>query len=285
MSALRLNIVSSLSLALILVFPMLLVFGCGRPAATENSIEPFVGVWKIETLGPVTIEITADGKFKSLGDRGRQRVEGDVVVSEKHLVLVPNSNTTGDYPGFAVAFNITTKDGKKQFSLAAGSGQQTSVARQLSEEEAKKARDGAATNEATGEAVPTEKQDCLSNLRQLSTAMQLYMSDNDDTLMQPSQSWTTVLQPYLRNRSVLSCPTLPDDKDAYGYALIQSLLGMSATKIESPATTPLAIDSSNTSKDAMGGLELLPKPGRHEGGNNVAYADAHVKWIKEGNKP
>lgn len=96
MSALRLNIVSSLSLALILVFPMLLVFGCGRPAATENSIEPFVGVWKIETLGPVTIEITADGKFKSLGDRGRQRVEGDVVVSEKHLVLVPNSNTTGD---------------------------------------------------------------------------------------------------------------------------------------------------------------------------------------------
>ena len=60
---------------------------------------------------------------------------------------------------------------------------------------------------------------CISNLRQLGTAMSLYAIDNDDMLMQNTQHqfedkklkvhWSFVVQPYVKNEGVFVCRTDP----------------------------------------------------------------------------
>jgi prepilin-type N-terminal cleavage/methylation domain-containing protein len=58
---------------------------------------------------------------------------------------------------------------------------------------------------------------CISNMRQLSTALQIYIQDYDETFVPctnyaapetaPERLWPTALAPYLRNSGVLTCPS------------------------------------------------------------------------------
>jgi prepilin-type N-terminal cleavage/methylation domain-containing protein/prepilin-type processing-associated H-X9-DG protein len=52
---------------------------------------------------------------------------------------------------------------------------------------------------------------CLSNCRQIGTGFMLYLSDNDDSFPMPSfpepiSSWTSTIQPYMKNTAILRCP-------------------------------------------------------------------------------
>ena len=76
----------------------------------------------------------------------------------------------------------------------------------------------------------------------------------------------------------MRCPDVKSaDPSGYGYAMNAHLGGKKLSAIPKREQTPLLFDSSDTKIDAHGGLELLPKPGRHQGRNNVLLANGAVE--------
>lgn len=56
---------------------------------------------------------------------------------------------------------------------------------------------------------------CLSNLKQIGTAVQMYVTDADDVMpvplvRSPRSSWAGQIQPYLKSWSILRCPNMID---------------------------------------------------------------------------
>jgi prepilin-type N-terminal cleavage/methylation domain-containing protein/prepilin-type processing-associated H-X9-DG protein len=64
------------------------------------------------------------------------------------------------------------------------------------------------------------KSSCLSNMKQLGTALMMYAQDYDGTLMQTSWEkspsfnfqvhWSYILQPYVKNVAIFACPSDPN---------------------------------------------------------------------------
>ncbi len=65
-----------------------------------------------------------------------------------------------------------------------------------------------------------KKSSCLSNTKQMATALYLYAQDNEDTLCQTSWEanatytkqvhWTYLMQPYIKNWNIFVCPSDPN---------------------------------------------------------------------------
>jgi prepilin-type N-terminal cleavage/methylation domain-containing protein/prepilin-type processing-associated H-X9-DG protein len=97
---------------------------------------------------------------------------------------------------------------------------------------------------------------CLSNLHQIALASEVYSEDYDETFLwnppgegtpgevtseqirrrtgrqrhcvdQPTISWDVVLQPYLKNRGALQCPSFPGDAPVLGWLGLPSYGGSS----------------------------------------------------------
>ncbi len=115
---------------------------------------------------------------------------------------------------------------------------------------------------------------CLTNLKMNATAIAIYEADYDDYLPR-AKKWMDSILPYTRNEKSFHCPSVASS--AYGYALSSLLAGKNAAKIVNPASEALSFDSIVLSRSAVSTLKTLPKPGRHEGKDNVAYADTHAK--------
>ncbi len=128
------------------------------------------------------------------------------------------------------------------------------------------------------------KTGCLSNVRDLAWAEKLYEVDYDDRTV-PVAHWADELSPYVRDYSVYDCPDLravTGRLHPYGYALNASLDRKDSNKIARPEVTPFDFDCSLLVKNAAGGKELLPQPGRHDGMDNVGFADGHAKVMEPG---
>ncbi len=123
------------------------------------------------------------------------------------------------------------------------------------------------------------KTNCLSRVKQLSTAAIIYSSDFDDKLPAAS-AWETRLFPYTKAESLFHCPEVTKAGKSHGYAFSKALSGASLVSVEEPQLTPMIFDATKLEKNAFGGLDLLPKPGRHSGGNALGYADGHAKFLK-----
>ena len=120
---------------------------------------------------------------------------------------------------------------------------------------------------------------CLSNLKQLALAQQMYASDHDGRF--PFRdNWMDATEKYRKNDDILRCSKLRKDKapqNLYGYAMNQAMSGSKEPK--DPDTVPLVFDSINLARNASGTLESLPNPPRHGKVDNIGYADGHAKGI------
>jgi prepilin-type N-terminal cleavage/methylation domain-containing protein/prepilin-type processing-associated H-X9-DG protein len=153
---------------------------------------------------------------------------------------------------------------------------------------------------------------CVSNMKQLALAFEMYAQDNDETMPgapnapagngayggwiwyptfgTPGSGYFDVtrgaLYSYVRNRQIYMCP---DDRTNSGcsYELNSNLRWAALAAIQSPADTLLLIpeDSFGTAND---GYFDVPQPDipirRHNDGMNLAYADGHAKWQKWDNQ-
>ncbi|MGD9496062.1 MAG: prepilin-type N-terminal cleavage/methylation domain-containing protein [Armatimonadota bacterium] len=152
-----------------------------------------------------------------------------------------------------------------------------------------------------------ESTSCLSNLRHLGMAVRLYCDDYDDRLVpallpHPTAQavcWDVTLQPYLRNRLILLCPTDESPRQApgcicephsYGINLALAQVGgylgssLQLGDIEDPCATILFCELNGTrfathgvDYDA-GGLERVAVR-RHGSGANYGFVDGHAKWL------
>lgn len=122
-----------------------------------------------------------------------------------------------------------------------------------------------------------EQADCLCNLKQIMLGILSYAQDHDEVLPHADR-WCGEIMPYMRNEEVLKCPAAPDL--ACGYAFNAALSWVPLAKIEKPSETIVLFDSSLGTRNASGDPAAVPKPGRHNDGNNAAYVDGHAKWLQ-----
>ena len=105
--------------------------------------------------------------------------------------------------------------------------------------------------------LPTNETACLSNLKQASTALLMYVQDYDERLP-PMQSMAGVhkrLQPYVKNMTVFTCPATTKP-----YRTNPVLSGKALAAIAEPAKAVTFYDAAPHA----------------DGLNTVAYLDGHV---------
>ncbi len=153
---------------------------------------------------------------------------------------------------------------------------------------------------------------CLSNLKQHGLAAMQYAQDYDETLprqdLQPSL-WA-VLSPYTKSDALLKCPSDTSETlsgisttTRQSYAFNRGIVGTNTGRtppeiagalapIKSPASVILIMEwqaSDNGNRTFWEGdvrwmfnqnRESVGSK-RHTGGGNWAFADGHVKWLKE----
>ncbi len=116
---------------------------------------------------------------------------------------------------------------------------------------------------------------CINHLKQISNATLMYADDYDDKLP-PAVKWSELLYPYTKSKRVFRCPEAPVPK-LNSYALNSKVAGLKLTYIKSPDEVVIWFDS-NPGSNLAGGPELLPPLPRHTNGDNICFADGHVKW-------
>lgn len=113
--------------------------------------------------------------------------------------------------------------------------------------------------------------DCRLYLRQIGGALDMYTADFDGHY--PTAEWMDALGGRMPREKFLHCPSVDPE---YGYALNAEVVGMEREKIEDPKT-PLVFDSNIPGRNAVGGIESMPKPERHLHQNNVLQVGGAIE--------
>jgi prepilin-type N-terminal cleavage/methylation domain-containing protein/prepilin-type processing-associated H-X9-DG protein len=175
------------------------------------------------------------------------------------------------------------------------------------------------------------KTSCLSNLNQLGKGAMMYSQDYDEkvvpsylTYVPPAEygvfaagnwtGWTMLVQPYVKNRGVLYCPSASSDRwnpltdgQRRGYTAYacnwrtggENTSGVAMAEIEWPAQCVLFFDAPAQCNDNCRMADNGNWPGawgpdatdstgrvyarRHQDGANYVFHDGHVKWLKADN--
>lgn len=125
------------------------------------------------------------------------------------------------------------------------------------------ATDSAQVEEAISHGLRSQ---CLSNLRQLHTALLTYAEDFGGYLPSAAVDWREVTEPYIRSLEVFEC--LADD-ELPSYFLNPAIAGMHVDKVAAPWDTILVYESDDGEHTAY----------RHQDGACFAFADGHAKWF------
>lgn len=151
---------------------------------------------------------------------------------------------------------------------------------------------------------------CLSNVKQISMAMMMYIGDWDEQFVSCTSTyrWYTPLQPYVKNGEVFHCPSMSDDEGGNGNTdyVINGLFAHSVSQadIVYPSDTVMiserkagcphdgyhpwpsvsSQDWDNLSDYVSGSgsnwfLDHVARE-RHNGGCNYGFADGHAKWLR-----
>ncbi|MFB3881045.1 MAG: hypothetical protein ACE149_07260 [Armatimonadota bacterium] len=118
---------------------------------------------------------------------------------------------------------------------------------------------------------------CLSNVKNIALAIQMYLADNDDRFF-AARDWCGVLDEYVKNRDVFRCPQA-QSTSGRDYAFNAALDQQDFAKLRNPKET-VVIFESDLGRSASGGHKQLPAVPRHLGGDNYGFADGHASWAK-----
>ena len=142
--------------------------------------------------------------------------------------------------------------------------------------------------------------DCLSDMRQMGVAVQLFVSDHDGVLPGTSHgiSWTESLGDYLGDDFIGRCPAVPKHRArvTYGWndCLATNGAGMSVNRCQTPSSTmAMAEIATNQSSEHFhfsgvrgGASRLTPNQFRaavnveaHDAGANYLFIDGHVETL------
>ena len=120
----------------------------------------------------------------------------------------------------------------------------------------------------------SEKAICMTHVKTLAGALQMYLTDNDDAFPLAT-TWCESVMPYVRSEYTFVCPIAP--RLQCGYAVPSGLAGIRSHMLQDPRRT-VALFESNQGWNAAGGPELLPKDPRHQGGDIYGFADGSTRW-------
>jgi prepilin-type processing-associated H-X9-DG protein len=118
---------------------------------------------------------------------------------------------------------------------------------------------------------------CMSNLKALASAQLMYANDYRNQLPIASQ-WGDLIRPYAKPDHY-RCPSIRQGQ-GFGYAMNVRLSRQRVGAHVGASLPPLLYDSSNLAWNAHDPVSSLPNPPRHKRwGNNVAFADGHVRAV------
>jgi prepilin-type N-terminal cleavage/methylation domain-containing protein/prepilin-type processing-associated H-X9-DG protein len=141
---------------------------------------------------------------------------------------------------------------------------------------------------------------CLSNLRQIGAAMQMFAADNDGHLPGTSHgvSWTNSLGTYLGTKFIGKCPAVPDHRARVTYGWNDSLApdgkGLRLVVVARPgATMAVAELATNQSSEHFhfagsrgGAARITPNQFKaavnvevHDGRANYLFVDGHTEHL------
>ena len=140
-----------------------------------------------------------------------------------------------------------------------------------------------------------------SNLKQLSLAIIQYAFDHNNHLPD-ADKWVDEILPYVKDKALFHDPSAPAGEE-YSYAFNRALSGAvldtpnqpsgvvesvrsgDGSKVAPSASTVMFFESIAGIKNASDTGQSVPKPGRHLGGTDYAFADGHVRWLRDGTAP
>jgi prepilin-type processing-associated H-X9-DG protein len=108
---------------------------------------------------------------------------------------------------------------------------------------------------------------CLSNVKQIGLGMAMYAADYNDRFPLES-SWRDGVQAYVRNLSIMECPSSGLGQQSYDMAADMS--GVETKTVPSPQDRVLLYEP-----DLIQGTG-----GPHNGGGNVGFVDGHARWLR-----
>src|ERR1051326_2501746 len=131
-----------------------------------------------------------------------------------------------------------------------------------------------------GRLLKQKRPSCQSNLKQTGLALRLYAEDWDGHLPCAAHWMDDTNRLYAKNWGIFRCPEVTDSQPtSYGYAFNSLLAQKSLKKLKRLETLPMIYDTGDLRRNAFApGHSGLANPPRHHGGNNIGYADGHVKW-------
>lgn len=235
-----------------------LVWGCSKPASPDLT-----GSW-VSDKGPrsMGLSLGKDHRFFLAMDAGQ--VAGTYDVEADQIVLHPNGA-----PDMPVGLKVISST---EIELAMGAFGSAPL---------RFDRRGPAFSPQAGgppPAVPPKADStaCMSNLKQLSIGLMIYLSDNDDVLP-PASKWNDRLMPYLKNLNLFTCPPVKREGKEGGYALNSDIAEKKVSLFPEPAKVPLFMETARLGLGVSHGPAEELKVSRHEEKINTAFLDAHVK--------
>jgi prepilin-type processing-associated H-X9-DG protein len=159
---------------------------------------------------------------------------------------------------------------------------------------------------------------CLSNVRQINTAILAYVQDNDEMMPRTwsgpaaypgTYQWTQAVLPYVKNYQIFLCPSdsgktfvssngapYPTGTVSYAFSVAyynganvagvtaNGPNGKSLAQIQDPSGTVVLGDYTGAFEMGWADIAANPNlstwlPKRHNDGVNVGFIDGHAKWF------
>ncbi|MGI5817790.1 MAG: DUF1559 domain-containing protein [Armatimonadota bacterium] len=147
---------------------------------------------------------------------------------------------------------------------------------------------------------------CLSNLKQIGLADQMYAQDYDERMASYTShpggsaqagdytyNFREMLNPYMNNEQIWECPSgtaavgvspnisdtgISNPATSHGYLYCFRKIG----DFQYPAEVAIFVDSTSSSYWRYTGGIVDRVAFRHNDGANASYLDGHAKWVSEG---